>query len=154
MLIIGNVKTLPATVILPARSNLSANCNGTPPLHRRLTGKEIKLEQSIYPRVYSCIYNIDWCSHQPRGLVVWTRSCLLSTGYSYAGISLGSIVFVNLVLSVKADKDLVWINFLGLYMFSGEEFKPISGPNLGNGVRRHRLDVKHGFNKISFKLER
>lgn len=75
-------------------------------------------------------------------------------GYSYVGILLGFIVFVNFVLFVKVDKDLVWINFLGLYMFSGEEFKLILGFNFGNGVWWYWLDVKYGFNKIFFKLER
>lgn len=102
------LKTLLATVILPACSNLSANCDGTPPLHRRLTAKEIKLVQSIYLRVYMVVFTIRIDVHIKRAFlsferaVVIYRRVLVTRAFDWL-----SIVFVNLVLSVKSDKDLV-----------------------------------------------
>lgn len=43
-------------VILPACSNLSANCNGTPPLHECLTGIKIKLLYSICLKAFCCVF--------------------------------------------------------------------------------------------------
>lgn len=59
--------------ILPACSNLSANCIGTPPLQGRLTVKEIKLVNSIEPRAFSCVFTTAKSQ-----IARPTRACYLS----------------------------------------------------------------------------